>query len=319
MRGFSKVEGLLAQVKVIALILFVLLGAVALKGWWPGLSATGKVNFLAHGGFFPGGWVGVYSSMLLVIFSYAGMAIIGMTSTQVQDPGRTLWRAVLYSGLISMILYIGTILVITGFLPWFSVPTDSSPVVAVLQKLGITYAGSLLNAVILTAVLSCMNTSMFGVTRMLHSLAKRKEAPIFLLKMDEKGRAVPALAISSSFLGVVILLAYLLPHQIFVYVASASSFISLFNWTITTLTYLRFKKRFPGAKQPFVLGGRPWLPYTSLVLLFLTAASIPLVPQQLPGMISGLTLASLYSAAYLVVAHKQTLLDYVLHIRRLIK
>ncbi|MDF9407400.1 MAG: GABA permease [Pelotomaculum sp. PtaB.Bin013] len=303
-RGFSKVEGLLAQIKVIALLLFIVLGLLFIKGWWPGVLATGTVNYFQWGGFLPGGWIGVYSSMLLVIFSYAGMAVIGMISTQVRNPGKTLWRAVMASGLTAMILYAGTILVITGIMPWQTVPTDSSPVVAVLQKLGVTFAGSLLNAIVLIAVLSCMNTSMFGVSRMLQSLAARNEAPHFLLKIDNKGRSIPAITITSSFLGLAILLAYVLPHKVFIYVASASGFIALFNWTITTLTYLRFKRHSPKIKQPFVLWGYPFLPYLSLFLLFLTVASIPLVTQQLPSMITGIVLVFLYSGIYMVFIKK---------------
>lgn len=299
-RKFSRIEDWLASIKVISLIMFILFGLTVLTGLWPGLTAMGTKNYVAYGGFFPHGLKGIYASLLLVIFAYSGNSVVAMTAAQANDPARTIPRAVLGTGTTIAILYTGAILVLAGLLPWSSIPTTSSPFVTVLDRIQISFAGNLLNAIILTAVLSSMNTSMFGVTNMLRSLAERSEAPQFFLKTNRQGVPVRALAASAVFLSLAVILAYLLPQRVFLYVASASGFISLFNWTVTTLTYISFRKKHPAFRSPFTLPGYPYLPGISLFLLLATAASVPLTAGQLPGMISGLLLAVIYSAVFLL-------------------
>lgn len=303
-RGFSRIEGWFASIKILALFLFILLGLSILAGLWPGIPSPGTTNFFAHGGLLPHGLKGIYASLLLVVFAYSGNSVVAMTAAQAADPARTIPRAVLGTISAITILYTGAIFVLVGLLPWVDVPTSSSPFVAVLEKVHITFAGNILNAVILTAVLSSMNTSMFGVSNMLRSLAERNEAPRFLLKTGRSGVPVYALAVSSLFLGLAVLLAYLLPRKVFLYVASASGFISIFNWTITTLTFISYRRKTRPAGRLFTVPGYPLLPALSLLLLLAAAASVPLTAGQLPGMISGLALATFFTVLFLLLSRR---------------
>jgi len=295
---FTSIEGLFSGVKILALLLFILAGLAVLTGLWPGLEPAGATNYFAHGGFFPHGLKGVLASLLLVVFAYSGIQVVCMTAAQATNPRRTIPRAVVGTGLAVTFLNTGAVFLLVGLLPWFTVPVNSSPFVVVLEKLHIPFGSHLLNAVIITAVLSSMNTTMFGVTRMLKSLAERDEAPRFLLKTNRRGVPTRALAASGIFLSIAVILAYLLPQKVFLYVASASSFISLFNWVVITVTYLSFRRKLPRPGGPFVLPGYPYLPLMSLLLLLVVLASIPLSRSQIPGMVSGIVLALTYTVLF---------------------
>ncbi|HHW43694.1 MAG TPA: amino acid permease [Desulfotomaculum sp.] len=299
-RGFTRIEGFFSGIKIIALLSFILVGLTVLTGRWPGLPPVGTQNYFAHGGFLPQGIKGVFASLLLVIFAYNGIQVVCLTTAQANNPRRTIPRAVMGTGLTVTLLYTGAILVLVGLLPWYAVPVSSSPFVAVFEQLHIPFGSHLLNAIILTAVLSSMNTTMFGVTRMLGSLADRHEAPRFLLKTDRRGIPTRALIASSIFLGFAVILAYLLPRKVFVFVASASGFISLFNWIVITITYIRFRQKLSRFKAPFTVPGYPYLPYTSLLLLLVVMLSVPLARSQMAGMISGMLLATVYVMIFLL-------------------
>ncbi|AEG14128.1 amino acid permease-associated region [Desulfofundulus kuznetsovii DSM 6115] len=304
-RGFTRIEGLFSGIKIMALFLFILAGLTVLSGLWPGLAPVGTVNYFAYGGFFPRGVKGVFASLLLVIFAYSGIQVVCMTAAQATNPRHTIPRAVIGTGLTVTFLYTCAIFVLVGLLPWFTVPVASSPFVTVLERLRIPFGSHLLNAIIITAVLSSMNTTMFGVTRMLKSLAERNEAPRFLLKTDRRGIPTRALAASSIFLSITVILAYLLPQKVFLYVASASGFISLFNWAVITVTYIRFRQKLPRFKAPFAVPGYPYLPYTSLLLLLVVVASVPLARGQIPGMVSGLLLAIAYAMVFFLFVRRR--------------
>ncbi|MGB9802752.1 amino acid permease [Desulfofundulus sp.] len=304
-RGFTRIEGVFSGIKIMALFLFILVGLSALSGLWPGRVPAGTVNYFAYGGFLPRGAKGIFASLLLVIFAYSGIQVVCMTAAQAANPRLTIPRAIVGTGLTVTFLYTGAIFVLVGILPWFTVPVNSSPFVAVLEKLRIPFGSHLLNAIILTAVLSSMNTTMFGVTRMLKSLAERDEAPGFLLKTDRRGIPVRALAASSIFLSIAVLLAYLLPQKVFLYVASASGFISLFNWAVITVTYIRFRHKFSRLRAPFTVPGYPYLPYLSLFLLLVVVASVPMARDQIPGMISGSLLAIAYATIFLLFVRRR--------------
>ena len=109
---------------------------------------------------------------------------------------------------------------------------------------------------------------------------------------------VRSLAANSFFLGLFIVLAYILPHNIFIYVSSASVFITLFNWIVIIVTYLAFKKS--ARNKPGAGGSRNYLfkPVLALVLVLAVISSIPFVPQQIPGMVSGSALLILFWSAY---------------------
>lgn len=294
LRGFGKAEAWLSSVKVLALSLFILAGAMVLLGSPPN---KGMAVALSWQEIFPRGWFGIYSSMLLVIFAYAGMQSMIIAAAGVSSPAIKIPRAIIISIAAVTILYTFSLAVIVALVPWSTAGTAVSPFVTTLGKIGIPAAGEVFNFVVLTAVLSSMNTTMFATSRMLHSLAERKEAPVFFLKKSASGVPIYSLLTNSAALGIFVILAFALPRNLFIYVSSSSVFITLFNWIVIIATYLVYKRTLLRDR-----GKRNYLfkPLLALALLLGVISSIPFVPEQIPGMFAGLVLLALYLAGHLV-------------------
>lgn len=300
-RAFARVEEWLSLIKVGVLILVIVLGVVWLAGLRPGFSSPGLANYVAHDGFFPHGWEGMLSALLLVMYTYAGGQVIGLAMGDTREPVRTVPKAVMVINFTLLILYPGSISILLGLVPWTDVPQSGSAFIPLFQSLA--GVAGIINAVILSAVLSAMNSNMFGVPRMLNSLAERHEAPAFLARRDRRGVPVAAVLVSAIFLLVVVGLSFLLPQQIFVYIASASGVTILLNWVIIAATHLRFRRQTePGQDEKLLrYPGCPYTNYGIIIILLVTLTTAAFSHDQLVGLIAGLVLLALYACLFYIL------------------
>lgn len=118
-------------------------------------------------------------SLQMVMFAYGGIEIIGITAGEAKDPEKSIPRAINSVPMRILVFYVGTLFVIMSIYPWNQVGTAGSPFVLTFQHMGITFAASILNFVVLTASLSAINSDVFGVGRMLHGMAEQGSAPKF--------------------------------------------------------------------------------------------------------------------------------------------
>jgi amino acid transporter, AAT family len=209
---YGEMEYWLAGVKIATLVLFIVLGSVLVFGRHPHEAVQ---NLLGHGGMFPHGVSGLVSAMLVVMFSFGGVEMIGMTLGETQDPAKTIPRAV--RGVIFRVIlfYVLPILVILCLVPWNTLGYAESPFVQVFRSVGIPYVGSVMNAVLLTAVLSAVNTGMYATSRLLYAQAVHGQAPQFLAQLSRGKVPVRALLCSTLFLYVGVIVAFFAKGQTF--------------------------------------------------------------------------------------------------------
>ena len=287
-RAFARVEELLSFTKVGILVIIIALGIDVFSGMWSGIKSPGLTNYITPGGFFPHGLKGALSSLLLVLYTYAGEQVIGPAAGDTQDPSRTIPRAVRLINVILAVLYFGAITTLVGLIPWYKVPLNGSGFVLLFSSLGVPAMTTIINAVILSAILSAMDSNMYGVPRMLKSLADRSDAPHFLTKSNKKGVPMPAVLISGTCLLAVVAISYFLPQNILVYTASASGVTVLFNWLIIALTYWRFRRS----------SGFSIAAVTAIILMLVVLATSALSSNQLVGLVIGVFLVLMFAVFY---------------------
>ncbi len=291
----SKLESALSMVKLLAIAGFVILGVLLIIGFMPGIPRVGA-GILAAEPFFPTGIGGIAGSMLIVMFTYAGFEIIGLAASEAKDPSRTVPRAINYTvfGLVG--LYLAGIVILLFLIPTATLTEDVSPMVAALSRQGLGWAGSVINIVLVTAILSTMLAAIFGLGRMIYSLADKGYAPAWL-----KGKGdVPTRGIL--FSGVAMLaalgLGMLLPEQVYLFLISSGGFSLLFTYAVIVASHYKFRKKNGCSEGKCQLPGYPftsWLVLLSLVAIIL---SMPLIPGQGAGLLAGLTLLLLYTLIY---------------------
>ncbi|PZN11933.1 MAG: amino acid permease [Bacillota bacterium] len=287
-RQFARLEGILVAIKVLAVVGFIAVGAALILGLIPGRPAVGW-GALAAEPFFPAGLGGLAGSMLIVIFTYAGFEVIGLAAPEAHDPARTVPRANLLTTLGLTALYVVAIGVLLPLIPTARLTTEASPWVAALGAHGIAWAARAINGVVITAILSTILAALFGLGRVVRSLAEAGYGPAWLCDRGE----VPRRGILFSGLAMLagVSLGYVLPRQAYLFLVSAGGFAFLLVYLSVVAAQLRLR-RVAGCPPP----GRcqvPGYPYTSwlaLAALVAITASMPLVPGQGSGLVAGLAL-----------------------------
>jgi GABA permease len=240
--SFGEFEFWFAGIKVAAIIAFLALGLAYVFGLWPGKSMDFS-NLTANGGFLPFGVLGITAAVVTVIFSMTGAEVATIAAAESQEPEKAVARAANSVIMRILIFYVGSIFLLTVILPWNDKTVAASPFVAAFTKMGLPYADHVMNAVVLTAVLSCLNSGMYTASRMLFVLAARREAPLQLVSVTRRG--VPAVAIlASSVVGFLcVIAAAVSPDTVFPFLLNSSGAIILFVYCLIGVSQILLRLR----------------------------------------------------------------------------
>ncbi|MGW5850417.1 amino acid permease [Streptomyces sp. NPDC055254] len=266
-RNFGEFEFWFAALKVGAIVLFLILGTLAVFGLLPDTEPVGMANLTGQGGFAPNGMGGVIAGMLAVVFAFGGLEVVTIAAAESDDPARSVARAVRSAVWRILFFYVGSMLVIVTLLPWESMKAGESPYVAVLDSIGIPAAGQIMNIVVFVALLSALNANLYGSSRMVFSLAERGEAPQALLKVSGGGVPRRAVFASVSFGFVSVVLNLLWPDTVFLYMLNAVGAVLLFVWALIAVSQLKLRGRIE-REMPEKLTLKMWLfPYLTWAAL----------------------------------------------------
>ncbi len=267
---FGEFEFWFALLKVAAIVLFLALGVLAFFGVLPGTHFVGAANLVGNGGFLPNGWQGVVSGLLAVVFTFGGLEVVTIAAAESDDPAYAVGKAVRAAVVRISVFYIGSMLVIVTLLPWASVHIGQSPFASVLAHIGIPAAGQIMNVIVLLALLSALNTNMYGAARMVYSLAQRGQAPRALTTVSRNG--VPYLAVAASvvFGFVAVVLNVFWPDTIFQFMLDAVGSVLLLVWIIVACAQLRVRRELERTAPDSLtvrMWGFPYLTWAALVAM----------------------------------------------------
>lgn len=195
--AFGEAEYWFALIKVVAIVAFIGLGALAIAGLLPGTDSPGAANLLGHGGFAPEGWYAVLPSVLTVIFAFGGAEVVTIAAGEAPRPAEAVRKAIRSTTARILIFYIGSIGVIVTLLPYDEASVTASPYSAALDALGVPQAGRVMDAIVLVAVASCLNSGLYTASRMLFALAQQREAPRAFARTNARGVPVPAVLVAA--------------------------------------------------------------------------------------------------------------------------
>ncbi|WP_197382129.1 amino acid permease [Mycolicibacterium mengxianglii] len=245
--SYGEFEFWFAGIKVAAIIAFIGLGAAFVFGLWPDKSADFS-NLTSHGGFMPLGFGVITVGIVTVIFSMVGAEIATIAAAESADPERAVAKAANSVIVRILVFYVGAVLLLVTILPWDDEGIAASPFVAAFTEMGIPYADHVMNAVVLTAVLSCLNSGMYTASRMLFVLAARREAPPALVKVTRRGVPMNAILASSVIGFLCVIAAAVSPDTIFAFLLNSSGAIILFVYLLIALSQIVLRYRTPDSE-----------------------------------------------------------------------
>jgi GABA permease len=266
-RSYGEFEYWFASIKVATIMVFLALGVLYVVGLWPN-HGFDLSNLTTHGGFFPNGLTPMLSGIVVVILSLIGAEIVTIAAAESAEPQRAVVKATNAVVVRILIFFVGSITLLVTILPWNSTEVGGSPYVAALETMGIPYAADVMNLVVLTAVLSCLNSGLYTASRMLFVLAARSEAPRRLLDVTRRGVPVNAILTSTVVGYVCVIAAYLWPKTVFMFLLNSSGAIALFVYLLIAMSELRLRKQIE-ASAPETLRVKmwfyPWLTYATIL------------------------------------------------------
>ncbi len=264
-RSYGEFEYWFAGIKVAAICVFLVLGTLFVLGLWPDRSMDFS-NLTAHGGFFPNGVGEIFSGIVVVIFSMVGIEVATIAAAECPDPERAIVKATNSVIVRLAIFYIGSTFLLAVILPWNSEKIGTSPFVGVFEMMGIDWAADVMNAIVLTAVLSCLNTGLYTASRMLFVLSGRGDAPARLRNINPRGVPVAAILASTVIGFLCVVAAYVSPETVFLFLLNSSGAIILFVYLLICISQLVMRPKIAPAR----LRIKMWL-YPVLTLLTIVA------------------------------------------------
>jgi GABA permease len=268
-KSFGEFEYWFSLIKVVAISLFLVLGLSVVFGWYPNIEAPGSVNLIGNGGFMPEGFSSVLLGITVVIFSFMGTEIVAIAAGESKNPVKSvkiatnsvIWRI--------LIFYIGSITIVVTLLPWNSANILVSPFVAVLDYIGIPAAAQIMNFVVLTAVLSCLNSALYANSRTLYGMAKQGDAPKALMKLSESGVPVRAILLSTVFSYIAVIMNFISPDKVFLFLINSSGAVALLVYLIICFAQLKMRRKMVKEQQdvPIKMWLYPYLTYATIIAI----------------------------------------------------
>ncbi|HYL25670.1 MAG TPA: amino acid permease [Burkholderiales bacterium] len=299
-RSYGEAEFWFASIKVGAIVAFLCAGALFVLGAWPG-AAGGAPHLTADGGFMPNGIVPVLTGAVAATGFYFGAEIVTIAAAESAEPemavARTtqtvIWRVLTF--------YIGSIFLVVAIVPWNDGLRMERPYVSVLEVLQIRAAATVMSLVILTAVLSALNSGLYASSRMLMALARHREAPALFARLDARGVPVAAILGSTAFGYVTVAMSYLSPDRIFAFLVNSYGTVAIFVYVLIAVAELRLRRRLESERPERLrlrMWGYPWLTRFTIVAMLAVVAAMAVIPEQRAPLLFGLLSAAVMLAAY---------------------
>jgi GABA permease len=299
-RSYGEAEFWFASIKVAAIVAFLCAGALFAFGGWPG--ALGGVSHLtAHGGFMPNGIVPVLTGAVAATGFYFGAEIVTIAAAESAEPEKAvaettqsvIWRV--------LVFYIGSIFLVVAIVPWNDTMRMARPYVSVMEVLQIPAAATVMSIVILTAVLSALNSGLFASSRMLMALARRGDAPAIVSTLDARGVPVAAILASTAFGYVTVAMSYLSPDRIFAFLVNSYGTVAIFVYVLIAVAELRLRRRLENEMPERLrmrMWGYPWLTRLAIVAMLAIVAAMSVIPEQRAPLVFGLVSVVVLLSAY---------------------
>jgi GABA permease len=277
-RNFGEFEFWFASIKVAAIIVFIAIGVGYLLG--VGGDSPGLSNLTAHGGFAPKGGVTVLSGIVVVIFAFVGAEIVTIAAAESDRPEKAVARATNAVVWRVLVFYVLSVFLVVAILPWNNSKLGASPFAAALGQVGIPGAKDIMDAIVVTAVLSCLNSGIYTGSRMLFALSRRGYAPDALVETNSRGVPVKAILLTVSIGFLSVIAAALWPESVFVWLVNSSGAVALFCYLLIAISELRLRRRLE-REAPESLTLKmwfyPWLTYAAIVAMVAVVGAMAFV------------------------------------------
>lgn len=306
-RSYGEFEFWFSSIKVAAILAFILVAGAWVCGFRFGAAAPDAVsgfgNLTVHG-FAPHGVAAMLGGCVTVFFALTGAEITTVAAAESAEPSRAIAKLTTTLILRIIAFYVGSIFLILCVIPWDSIPVGESPFVLALSSMGVSWAGMAMSFIVLTAVLSCLNSAFYVCSRVLFQLADKGDAPPWMVALN--ARRVPTRSVwVSAVAGVLgVLAATWAPGAVFAFLVSASGAVIVFVYIMIAVAQVRLRRRreSEGVPQPALrMWGFPWLSWVAILGMSAVLVAMAITPSQQKDLYFSLLALAIAIGAYLML------------------
>jgi GABA permease len=287
-KSFGEFEFWLASIKVAAIIAFLILAGGYVLGLWPGVPAS-VANLTVHGGFAPNGILPVLTGAVAATGFYFGAELVTIAAAETAEPAKAVASATNSVVARTLLFYVGSILLVVCLVPWNSSDL-ATPYVSALNAMGIHAAAQIMNAVILTAVLSALNSGLYASSRMLFALTARGDAPRGLAKLSSNGVPTRALLLGTVFGYGAVVMSYVSKETVFAFLVNSYGTVAIFVYLSIALAQLRLRARLERespARLQLRVWAYPYLTYVAIAGMLAILLAMAFIQEQRTPLIFG--------------------------------
>ncbi|MBN3832368.1 amino acid permease [Burkholderia sp. Ac-20344] len=282
--SYGEFEFWFSSIKVGAIIVFLFLGGLYVLGLWPASMHTTAVlpTLLGHGGFMPLGIGPVMSGAVAATGFYFGAEIVTIAAAEAKEPAKAVAKAT--NSVITRVLvfYVGSVALVVALVPWNS-HQMATPYVSALEVMGLPAAANVMNAIVLTAVLSALNSGLYAASRMLFALTRHGDAPAALAKVNKRGVPVRAILLGTVFGYVSVVMSYVSPDTVFAFLVNSYGTVALFVYVLIAFSQLRLRKRLDpvaAGKLRVKMWAYPYLTWVAIAGMVGILVAMAFIPDQ---------------------------------------
>ncbi|WP_076635563.1 amino acid permease [Lactiplantibacillus plantarum] len=276
--AFGETEFWFAIIKIAAILALIAVGiGMVLFSVKTPVGHASLTNLVSYGGFMPHGIKGLVLSFQMVLFSFIGIEMVGMTASETADPKTVIPKAINDIPVRIILFYVGSLFFLMCMYPWQYFSAAHSPFVQVFTNLGIRSAAAIINFVVLTAAASSCNSALFSTGRMLFSLTYDGKSKFAKRMGTLSTRQVPrnALWFSTLVIGLSVILNLLMPGKVFSLIASVSTTCFIFIWGAIVVAHIKYRRQ--AGTQAKVKFRMPLFPLSDyFILVFLAFIAVVL-------------------------------------------
>jgi GABA permease len=306
-RAFGEAEFFLSSIKVIALLVFIALGAAHLLGF-TATPAAPLANLSGQGGFAPFGLNAVLGGITTVVFALVGAEIVTIAAAESHEPGKAIARLTTTLILRIILFFVVSMLLVVAIVPWNAIEPGDSSFGMALARIGVPWVSEIMNAIVLTAVLSCLNAGFYVCSRVLFVLAAKSDAPAWIVRVNSRGVPVRAVFASSLIACTALIGSISFPTAIFSFLVNASGTVMLVIYLLLSIAQIRHRRRIE-REAPERLVFRAWLfpasSYAVIAAICGVLLSMGLQDGLRPQLWAGLILMGLCSLVYVATKRRR--------------
>jgi GABA permease len=287
-RSFGEFEFWFASIKVAAITAFLGVGTLFVLGLWPG-GLRHFSNLTAWGGFAPNGWLPVLTGAVAATGFYTGAEIATLAAAEAAEPAKTVARAT--NSVITRVVffYVGSIFLVVCLVPW-NAQGIATPYVSALHAIGIPAAAQIMNAVVLTAVLSALNSGLYASSRMLFALTQRGDAPRSLANLSSRGVPRRAILLGTVFGYGAVVMSYVSPDTVFAFLVNSYGTVAVFVYVLIAVSQLKLRARLEKSapeRLTLRMWAYPYLTYLAIAGMLGIVLAMAFIPDQRTPLLFG--------------------------------